>query len=258
MEIIYDLINNTSHTTNNIITNDYEQSANINNITLNNRKLNDDLYCSSYLQYILDYNITITNKVKKIKEKTSKKTDIKSDNKSNNKSNTKTDNKTDNKSNIKSNTKIDNKNDTKTTNKPINEHNIQNTQQLNLNILKSYTTLDNFAIIFIDDNTSFHKIINNDNNTLTVFFINIQDSIMYSNNMPIVKYNEYITNNNIHSFIHYDSIGALKINDILALLPILNINLYNDKGKRKLKSTLVQDILNFYEKKLNLIGLEYN
>lgn len=248
MEIIYSLINNTSHTTNNIIPNDYEQSANINNNTLNNKKLNNDIYCSSYLQYILDYNIPIINKDKKIKDKISKKTNTKTD--------TKTDNKTDNKSNIKTITKT--KNDTKTTNKPINEHNIQNTQQLNLNILKSYTTLDNFAIIFIDDNTSFHKIINNDNNTLTVFFINIQDSIMYSNNMPIVKYNEYITNNNIHSFIHYDSIGALKINDILALLPILNINLYNDKGKRKLKSTLVQDILNFYEKKLNLIGLEYN
>jgi len=238
MEIIYDLINNTSHTTNNIITNDYEQSAHINNITLNNRKLNDDLYCSSYLQYILDYNIPITNKVKKIKDKSDTKNNIKSD--------------------TKSNIKTDTKTISKTINKNVESHDIKNTQQLNLNILKSYTTLENFAIIFIDDNTSFHKIINNDNNTLTVFFINIQDSIMYSNNMPIVKYNEYITNNNIHSFIHYDSIGALKINDILALLPILNINLYNDKGKRKLKSTLVQDILNFYEKKLNLIGLEYN
>jgi hypothetical protein len=238
MEIIYSLINNTSHTTNNIITNDYEQSAHINNITLNNRKLNDDLYCSSYLQYILDYNIPITNKVKKIKDKSDTKNNIKSD--------------------TKSNIKTDTKTISKTINKNVESHDIKNTQQLNLNILKSYTTLDNFAIIFIDDNTSFHKIINNENNTLTVFFINIQDSIMYSNNMPIVKYNEYINNNNIHSFIHYDSIGALKINDILALLPILNINLYNDKGKRKLKSTLVQDILNFYEKKLNLIGLEYN
>jgi len=237
MTKLYEIIdyNNLKYTDNlNIKVNYFEQSNIINNNMENNKTNN--IYSDSYLNEIL--NNKFINKNSKIIKNV-----------------TKTINKITKKKNM---TDITDKNKDK--NKEKKEHTLiknNNETQLNIDIIKSYTQMDNFAILFSNHKISYSKIINTENEYLTLFIINTKNNTMKSKNLSIINYKQYLSDNNIHLMVPYTKLGTLKMNDLYEIIPHLNISVYNENGKRKLKAQIIQDIINYYEKNLNIIQLTY-